>query len=76
MATATELLLFVIARHHAHVHRPNLTLPLLVDCCLFTTAAAAAIIPATVVVSTATTIAATAAAIITDVAITATAVKD
>ena len=38
------LLLFVTTRCRARVHRPPSTLPLLVDCCIFTPAVAAAVI--------------------------------
>ena len=51
------LLLFVLTRWRAHVHRPPLTLPSLVDCCLFTPAIAANVITVAVAVATATTIA-------------------
>jgi hypothetical protein len=38
LITGYGIPLFLVTRHRAFVHRPPSTLPLLVDCCLFTPA--------------------------------------
>jgi hypothetical protein len=69
------LSLFIITRRHARVHRLPLTVPVLVDCCLFTPAVPATIITVAGAVTSATTIAATAAAVVTDVVVNTTAIN-
>jgi hypothetical protein len=76
LITGYGIPLFLVTRHRACVHRPPSTLPLLVDCCLFTPAVAAAVITVAIAVPSATTmIAITAASIVTDVVINATSIN-
>ena len=60
------LSLFVVTRSHACVHRWPSTLPLLVDCCLFTPTVAATAITVDVAVAFATTITTTEAIVFTN----------
>jgi len=70
-----RLLLFVVIRCRACVHRPPSPIPLPVECCLFTPAVTAAVITDSVTVASATTITATAATVITGVVVNTTAIN-